>query len=160
MSESKKYMMTPNGIIKLEDELEFLKTVKRRDITEKIKVALSFGDLSENAEYDEAKNEQAFLESRIAGIENTLRNAVVIDETDLQDDVVNLGCIVKVKDYEFDEEVDFNIVGTPEADPMSFKISNESPVGNALMHKSVGDIVEAITPDGIVKYEILEVKRG
>lgn len=160
MAVTKKYMMTPNGIVKLEDELEFLKTVKRREITEKIKVALSFGDLSENAEYDEAKNEQAFLEGRIAGIENTLRNAIVIDETDLEEDIVNLGCIVKVKDFEFDEEVEFSIVGTPEADPMNFKISNESPVGNALMRKGVGEIVEVATPDGVVKYEILEVKRG
>lgn len=160
MGESKKFMMTPNGITKLEDELEFLKTVKRREITEKIKVALSFGDLSENAEYDEAKNEQAFLEGRIVDIENTLRNAIVIDETDLQENVVNLGCIVKVKDFEFDDVVDFNIVGTSEADPMSYKISNESPVGNALMRKSVGDVVEVTTPDGVVTYEILEVKRG
>ncbi|WP_072902893.1 transcription elongation factor GreA [Hathewaya proteolytica] len=160
MVEAKKFMMTPNGIKKLEDELEFLKTVKRREITEKIKVALSFGDLSENAEYDEAKNEQAFLEGRIAEIENTLRNAEVIDETDLQDDIVNLGCIVTVKDYEFDEEIDFSIVGTSEADPMNYRISNESPVGNALMRKKVGDEVEITTPDGVVKYKILEVKRG
>lgn len=160
MVEAKKFMMTPNGIKKLEDELEFLKTVKRREITEKIKVALSFGDLSENAEYDEAKNEQAFLEGRIANIENTLRNAVVIDETDIKENTVNLGCIVKVKDYEFDEEVDFNIVGSAEADPMEYKISNESPVGSALMGKTVGEIVEVPIPDGVSKYEILEVRRG
>ncbi|AWZ49581.1 transcription elongation factor GreA [Hathewaya limosa] len=160
MSDSKKYMMTPEGIEKLEDELEFLKTVKRREITEKIKVALSFGDLSENAEYDEAKNEQAFLEARIANIENTLRNAIVIDETDLKDNTVNLGCVVKVKDYTFDEEVDFKIVGSAEAEPMEYKISNESPVGSALMGRKVGDVVEVAIPDGMSKYEILEVKRG
>lgn len=160
MSESKKYMMTPEGIKKLEDELEFLKTVKRREITEKIKVALSFGDLSENAEYDEAKNEQAFVEGRIAQLENMLRNAEVIDETDMKEDIVTLGCVVKVKDYEFDEEVDFKIVGSAEADPMECKISNESPVGKALMGKKVGEIVEVPIPDGVSKYEILEVKIG
>lgn len=160
MSEAKKYMMTPEGITKLEDELEFLKTVKRREITEKIKVALSFGDLSENAEYDEAKNEQAFVEGRIAQLETMLRNAEVIDETDMKEDTVTLGCIVKVKDFEFDEEVDFKIVGSAEADPIENKISNESPVGNALMNRKVGDIVEVPIPDGVSKYEILEVKRG
>ncbi|CAM2861660.1 transcription elongation factor GreA [Hathewaya histolytica] len=158
MSGSKKYMMTPEGIKKLEDELEFLKTVKRREITEKIKVALSFGDLSENAEYDEAKNEQAFVEGRIAQLENMLRNAEVIDETDMKEDTVTLGCIVKVKDFEFDEEIDFKIVGSAEADPIENKISNESPVGNALMNKKVGQIVEVPIPDGVSKYEILEVK--
>lgn len=160
MSEAKKYMMTPEGIAKLEDELEFLKTVKRREITEKIKVALSFGDLSENAEYDEAKNEQAFVEGRIAQLETMLRNAEVIDETDMKENTVTLGCVVRVKDFEFDEEVDFKIVGSAEADPIENKISNESPVGNALMNKKVGDIVEVPIPDGVSKYEILEVKRG
>lgn len=160
MSEAKKYMMTPEGIAKLEDELEFLKTVKRREITEKIKVALSFGDLSENAEYDEAKNEQAFVEGRIAQLETMLRNAEVIDETDMKENTVTLGCVVRVKDFEFDEEVDFKIVGSAEADPIENKISNESPVGNALMNKKVGDIVEVPIPDGVSKYEILEVRRG
>lgn len=160
MNEAKKYMMTPEGITKLEDELEFLKTVKRREITEKIKVALSFGDLSENAEYDEAKNEQAFVEGRIAQLETMLRNAEVIDESDMKEDTVTLGCIVRVKDFEFDEEVDFKIVGSAEADPIENKISNESPVGNALMNKKVGDVVEVPIPDGVSKYEILEVKRG
>ncbi|WP_142413496.1 transcription elongation factor GreA [Hathewaya massiliensis] len=160
MNEAKKYMMTPEGITKLEDELEFLKTVKRREITEKIKVALSFGDLSENAEYDEAKNEQAFVEGRIAQLETMLRNAEVIDESDMKEDTVTLGCIVRVKDFEFDEEVDFKIVGSAEADPIENKISNESPVGNALINRKVGDVVEVPIPDGVSKYEILEVKRG
>ncbi|MEG0775779.1 transcription elongation factor GreA [Clostridium sp.] len=159
MSESKKYVMTYEGIKKLEEELEYLKTVKRKEITEKIKVALGYGDLSENSEYDEAKNEQAFVEGRIIQLENMLRNASVVDETEIEKDVVNIGAIVKVKDYEFDEIEDYHIVGSAEADPMRNKISNESPVGKALIGKKVGDIVEAIIPDGVSKYEILEIKR-
>lgn len=160
MSDSKQYIMTAEGVKKLEDELEYLKTTKRREITEKIKVALSYGDLSENSEYDEAKNEQAFVEGRIVQIENMLRNANVVDESEIPKDVVSVGSIVKVKDYDFDEEIDFHIVGSAEADPMENKISNESPVGSALMGRKVGDVVEVAIPDGMSKYEILEVKRG
>ncbi|AEB74852.1 transcription elongation factor GreA [Clostridium botulinum BKT015925] len=150
--------MTAEGVKKLEDELEYLKTTKRREITEKIKVALSYGDLSENSEYDEAKNEQAFVEGRIVQIENMLRNANVIDESEIPKDVVSVGAIVKVKDYDFDEEIDFHIVGSAEADPMENKISNESPVGSALIGKKVGDIVNVPVPDGISKFEILEIR--
>ena len=160
MSEPKKYVMTYEGITKLEEELEFQKTVKRKDITEKIKVALGYGDLSENSEYDEAKNEQAFVEGRIIQLENMLRNASVIDENDIEKDVVSIGAIVKVKDYEFDEEVEFYIVGSAEADPMVNKISNESPVGSALVGKKVGAVIEVTVPDGVGKYEVLEVRRG
>ncbi|SHI07876.1 transcription elongation factor GreA [Clostridium collagenovorans DSM 3089] len=159
MNEAKKYLMTADGIKKLEDELDFLKTVKRREITEKIKVALSFGDLSENAEYDEAKNEQGFVEGRITQLENMLRNAEVVDESDIQSDIVNIGTIVKVKDYDFDEIVEYKIVGSAEAEPENDKISNESPVGSALVGKKVGDIIEVVIPDGISKYEVLEIKR-
>lgn len=159
MSEAKKYVMTYDGIKKLEEELEYLKTTKRKEITEKIKVALSFGDLSENSEYDEAKNEQAFVEGRIVQLENMLRNAAVIDESEIEKDVINIGSIVKVKDYEFDEDVDYKIVGSAEADPMENKISNESPVGRALMGKKVGDMVEVPVPDGVCKFEILEITR-
>ncbi len=159
MNESKKYVMTYEGIKKLEDELEFLKTVKRREITEKIKVALGYGDLSENSEYDEAKNEQAFVEGRIIQLENMLRNAEVVDETVIPKDVVAIGTSVRVKDYEFDEEIQFHIVGSAEVDPYENKISDESPVGKALMGKKTGDIVDVSTPDGINKYEILEVNR-
>lgn len=158
MSE-KKYVMTYDGIKKLEEELEYLKTTKRKEITEKIKVALSFGDLSENAEYDEAKNEQAFVEGRILQLESMLKNASVIDESEVSTDTVNVGAIVKVKDFDFDEEVEYTIVGSAEADPMNFKISNESPVGNALMGKKVGQIVEVPVPDGISKFEILQIRR-
>ncbi|MDP4177656.1 MAG: transcription elongation factor GreA [Bacillota bacterium] len=158
MSE-KKYVMTYDGIKKLEEELEYLKTTKRKEITEKIKVALSFGDLSENAEYDEAKNEQAFVEGRILQLESMLKNASVIDESEVSTDAVNVGAIVKLKDFDFDEEVEYTIVGSAEADPMNFKISNESPVGNALMGKKVGQIVEVPVPDGISKFEILQIRR-
>lgn len=157
MSKSKEYIMTSEGVKKLEDELEYSKTVKRREITEKIKVALSYGDLSENSEYDEAKNEQAFVERRIAQLQNMLLNAKVVDESEISSEVVNVGSVVKVKDYEFDEEVEFYIVGSAEADPMENKISNESPVGKSLIGKKVGDIVEVPIPDGISKYEILNI---
>ncbi|MCB2294868.1 transcription elongation factor GreA [Clostridium algoriphilum] len=160
MSEPKKYVMTYEGITKLEEELEFLKTVKRKDITEKIKVALGYGDLSENSEYDDAKNEQAFVEGRIIQLENMLRNASVMDEDDIDKDVVSIGAIVKVKDYQFDEEVEFYIVGSAEADPMVNKISNESPVGSALVGKKVGAVLEVNVPEGVGKYEVLEVRRG
>ncbi|APH18771.1 MULTISPECIES: transcription elongation factor GreA [Clostridium] len=160
MSEAKKYVMTYEGVKKLEEELEYLKTVKRKEITEKIKVALSFGDLSENSEYDEAKNEQAFAEGRIIQLENMLKNASIVDENEVPKDVVSVGSIVKVKDYEFDEEVEYIIVGSAEADPMNNKISNESPVGNGLIGKKVGDIIEVTVPDGVSKYEILKVNRA
>ncbi len=159
MSETKKYVMTYEGVKKLEDELEYLKTTKRKEITEKIKVALSFGDLSENSEYDEAKNDQAFLEGRIIQLENMLKNATIVDESEISDDIVNVGTIVRVKDFDFDEVIDFSIVGSAEADPLENKISNESPVGSALMGKKVGDVVEAQVPDGLAKFEILEIHR-
>ena len=159
MSEKKKFVMTYEGVNKLENELEYLKTVKRKEITEKIKVALGYGDLSENSEYDEAKNEQAFTEGRILQLENMLKNAEVVDESEIPSDVVSVGVKVKVKDYEFDEEVEYTIVGSAEADPMEFKISNESPVGAGLIGKKVGDIVEITVPDGVNKYEVLEISR-
>lgn len=159
MSQSKKFIMTYEGIKKLEEELEYLKTVKRKEITEKIKVALGYGDLSENSEYDEAKNDQAFTEGRIIQLENMLKNAVVVDENEIPKDKVSVGSIVKVMDYEFDEEVEYTIVGSAEADPMNFKISNESPVGSALIGKKVGDVVEVAVPSGLSKFEVLEIRR-
>ncbi|WP_027632583.1 transcription elongation factor GreA [Clostridium hydrogeniformans] len=155
----KKYVMTYEGVRKLEEELEFLKTVKRKEITEKIKVALGYGDLSENSEYDEAKNEQAFVEGRIIQLENMLKNATVIDESEISTDMVSVGSIVKVKDYDFDEEVEYTIVGSAEADPMENKISNESPVGKSLLGKKIGDVVEAVVPGGVSKFEILGIRR-
>ena len=159
MSQAKKFIMTYEGVKKLEEELEYLKTVKRKEITEKIKVALGYGDLSENSEYDEAKNDQAFTEGRIIQLENMLKNAVVVDESEIPKDKVRVGSIVKVMDYEFDEEVEYTIVGSAEADPMNFKISNESPVGSALLGKKVGDVVEVAVPSGVSKFEVLEIRR-
>jgi transcription elongation factor GreA len=159
MNQAKEYMMTYEGVKKLEGELEYLKTTKRKEITEKIKSALSFGDLSENSEYDEAKNEQAFVEGKIIQLEKMLKHANVIDESEVPLDVVTLGSKVKIKDYEFDEEVEYTMVGSAEADPMNNKISNESPVGKGLMGKKVGDIVEVQVPDGVSKYKILDIRR-
>ena len=153
----KQLMLTDEGLKKLVDELEYLKTVKRKEMSEKIKVAISFGDLSENSEYDEAKNEQAFVEARIAEIEAMLKRVKVVDEDDLSTEHVNVGSKIKVKDLEFDEEEMYYIVGSSEIDPLSGKISDESPIGKALLHRSVGDIVEVETPGGIMRLEILEI---
>src|SRR5690242_12335530 len=128
---NKEVVLTYEGLKKLEDELEVLKGVKRREIAERIKQALSFGDISENSEYDEAKNEQAHIEGRIVQLENMLKHAKVIDEDEVSTDAVSLGSKVKLLDMEFDEEVEYYIVGSTEADPGKFKISNESPVGSA-----------------------------
>ncbi len=123
-------------------------------------MALGYGDLSENSEYDEAKNEQALTEGRILQLENMLKNAEVVDESEIPTDTVSVGSIVKVKDYDFDEEVEYTIVGSAEADPMNFKISNESPVGKGLIGKKVGDIVEVNVPDGVSKFEVLDIRRA
>lgn len=155
----KEYVMTYEGAKKLEKELMYLKGTKRSEIKEKIKVALSFGDLSENSEYDDAKNEQAFVEGRIVQLENMLKKATIVDESDIKDDVVSIGAKVKVRDYDFDEDTIFTIVGNTEADPMENKISIESPVGKGLIGKAVGDIVEVPIPDGVSKYEILNISR-
>lgn len=160
MGESKKYILTYEGVKKLEDELEYLKTTKRKEITEKIKVALSFGDLSENSEYDEAKNDQAFAEGRIVQLENMLKNATVVDESEINIDFVNVGSVVKVRDLEFNEEEEYTIVGSAEADPLENKLSNESPVGKGFVGKKIGDICEITIPDGVCKYEILNIRRA
>ena len=160
MSQTKQFVMTYEGVKKLEEELEYLKTVKRKEITEKIKVALGYGDLSENSEYDEAKNDQAFTEGRILQLENMLKNAVVVDESEIPSDTVSVGAVVKLMDYDFNEEVEYTIVGSAEADPMNFKISNESPVGEALLGKKVGDVVEVTVPEGVSKFEVLGIRRA
>lgn len=160
MSEnSKQVVLTYEGVKKIEEELEHLKTVKRKEITEKIKTAISFGDLSENSEYDEAKNEQAFVEGRIATLENMLRNARILDDDDIKTDFVSMGSVVKVKDLEFDDELEFTIVGSAEADPVQMKISNEAPIGRGLLGKKVGDVVEIQVPDGVSNFKVLEIKR-
>lgn len=155
---SKQNILTLEGLTKLEEELNSLKN-KRTDVAERIKQALAFGDISENAEYDEAKKEQAFVEGRILQIENILRTARVIDEDDIQTDMVSVGSKVTLKDMEFGDEVEYTIVGSAEADPMNLKISNESPVGKALVGKVPGDSVEIAVPDGIIKYEILQINK-
>lgn len=156
---TKEIILTTEGLEKLENELEQLRTVRRKEVAEKIKIALSFGDLSENSEYDEAKNEQAMVESRIAQIEAMLKNVKVLDETELSTDQINVGSKVKVKDIEFDEVVQYYIVGSTEADPTQGKISDESPVGKALINRKVGDVVEVETPGGLVPFEIMEISK-
>lgn len=156
---NKQILLTNDGLKKLEEELEELKVVKRKEIAEKIKVALSFGDLSENSEYDEAKNDQAIVEARIATIENMLNNVKVIDEQELSTEVIHVGLKVKVHDKEFDDVCEYHIVGSNEADPINGKISDESPVGAGLLGHKVGDNVEIETPAGIVMYEVLEISK-
>ena len=159
MAEAKKVVMTYDGLKKMEQELENLKTVRRKEVAEKIKEARGQGDLSENAEYDAAKEEQGEIESRIIQLENLLRNAEVIDEDVLKMDVVNLGSKVTVLDVEFDEEMKYTIVGSTEADPMNGRISNESPLGMALLGQKVGATVMADTPDGEVAFKILNIQK-
>lgn len=154
---SKKVLLTYEGIKTLEAELENLKTVRRIDVAEKLKEARAQGDLSENAEYDAAKEEQAEIEARIAELENMLKNAVVIDAEDVQIDIVKPGHRVKLYDYAFEENVEYLIVGSAEADPLNGKISNESPVGEALLNHKAGDEVEVETAYGVEKYKILEI---
>ena len=136
-----------------------LKTVKRKEIAEKIKVALSFGDLSENSEYDEAKNDQALMEARIAEIEATLKHVKLIDEDELTTEIIHVGSKVKVRDEEFDEICDYQIVGSSEADPTNGLISDESPVGRGLLGHKVGERVEIETPAGVMVYEVLEISK-
>ena len=154
---SKEIILTDEGLRKLEEELEQLKTVKRKEIAEKIKEALSFGDLSENSEYDEAKNEQAFVEARILQLETTLKNVRVLDDDELNNEIVSVGSKVLLRDIEFDEEVEYQIVGSTEADPTSGKISDESPVGKGLIGHKIGETVVIEAPVGDIKYEILSI---
>ena len=155
----KQVFLTPEGLMKLEEELDISKTVRRKEIATRIKTALDFGDLSENSEYDQAKNEQAQLEERIAKVETMLRNAKLIDEDEITTDVVSIGSKVVVNDLEYDEEMEYVIVGSAEADPFEGKISNESPLGSALLGKKPGEQVEVKVPDGSIKYEVLTITR-
>lgn len=151
--------LTPEGLKKLEADLDYAKTVKRKDVAGKIKHALAFGDISENAEYDQAKNEQGQLEAEINKLEDMLRNAKIIDEKDITTDKVSVGSKVKVLDLEFDEEMEYTIVGSAEANPYNGRISNESPVGKALLGAKKDDIVDVEVPDGIVKFQIIDIMR-
>lgn len=143
----------------MQAEFETLKTVKRKEVAEKIKVARGFGDLSENSEYDEAKNEQAIIEARIAEVEAMLKVARVLDDDEVVSDTVSVGSRVKVKDLEFDEIEEYFLVGSTESDPINHKVSDESPLGSALMGKKVGDKITVSAPAGLVPYEVLEVSR-
>ena len=156
---NKQTIITDEGLKKLEQELEDLKTNKRKEIAEKIKVALSFGDLSENSEYDEAKNEQAIIEGRIAEIEAQLKNVRVLDESELSDGSVHVGSNVDVLNVSTKKAATYRIVGSTESDPMSGKISDESPVGKALLGHVVGDVVEVEIPAGIINYEITAISK-
>ncbi|MDE7234768.1 MAG: transcription elongation factor GreA [Ruminiclostridium sp.] len=154
---AKQTVLTQEGLKDLEDELEELKTVKRRDIAEKIKVALSFGDLSENSEYDEAKNEQGIIEARIAEIEATLMNVKIIDFESLSTEHVQVGNRVTVKDLSENEVLVLHIVGSKEVDMKRGKISDESPIGKALLGHQKGDLVDVEAPVGILKFEIIDI---
>ena len=155
----KEVLLTQEGFENLEKELEYLKTEKRAEIAERIKVALGFGDLSENSEYDEAKNAQADNEIKIAELENKLRYAKIINESEIDTKSVQVGNKVKIYDMEFDEELEYTIVGSTEVNLAENKISNESPIGRALIGAKKNQIVEAETPGGIAKYKVLAIKK-
>lgn len=156
---AKQTVLTSEGLQNLEKELEELKTVKRREVTEKIKVALGYGDLSENSEYDEAKNEQGLIEARIAEIEALLKNVKILDSDNISTEHVQLGNTVKIKNLADDKVIELSIVGSKEVDMMQGKISDESPIGRALMGHATGDVVDVEAPAGVFKYEILEIGR-
>ena len=155
----KKHILTYAGLKKYEDELQDLKVNRRREIAQKIKEAREQGDLSENAEYDAAKDEQRDIELRIEELEKLLKNAEVVVEDEVNLDKINVGCIVKVYDVDFDEEMEFKLVGSTEANSLENKISNESPVGHALIGKRVGDVVDVETQSGVIQYKVLDIKR-
>ena len=158
--EAKKTLLTYTGLKKLEDELENLKVVKRKEVAGKIKEAREQGDLSENAEYDAAKDEQRDIEARIEEIEKILKNAEVVVEDEVDLDRISVGCKVKVHDYEFEEDMELKIVGSTEANSLEGKISNESPVGQALMGKKVNDVVDVETQAGVIQYKVLDIQRS
>ena len=158
--EAKKTLLTYTGLKKLEDELENLKVVRRKEVAAKIKEAREQGDLSENAEYDAAKDEQRDIEARIEELEKILKNAEVVVEDDIDLEKINIGCTVDVYDREFEEEMEFKLVGSTEANSLAGKISNESPVGKALIGKKVGDVVAVETQAGVIEYEVLRINRS
>ena len=155
----KKHILTYAGLKQYEDELQNLKVVKRKEVAQKIKEAREQGDLSENAEYDAAKDEQRDIELRIEELEKLLKNAEVVVEEEIDVNKINIGCKVKLLDVECDEEMEFYIVGSTEANSLQNKISNEAPVGRALIGKSVGDVVDVETQAGIIQYKVLEIQR-
>ena len=157
---AKKNILTYEGLRKLEDELQDLKVVKRREIAQKIKEAREQGDLSENAEYDAAKDEQRDIQARIEELEKILKNAEVVDEDEVDLEKINIGCRVRIFDVSYNEELEYKIVGSTEANSLKGKISNESPVGRALIGAKVGDVVDVETPGGMAQYKVLEIQRS
>ncbi|NGM85503.1 transcription elongation factor GreA [Paenibacillus sp. 7124] len=154
----KEVILTPDGLKRLEEELENLKSVKRREVAERIKVAIGYGDISENSEYEDAKNEQAFIEGRIITLEKMLRNARIINSDEINTEIVSVGVTVTVEDMEFGDVMEYTIVGTAESDPLNNKISNESPVGKAIIGKKKGAIVDVNVPAGVIQYKIIDIK--
>ncbi|MBS4032281.1 MAG: transcription elongation factor GreA [Clostridiales bacterium] len=154
---TKEVILTQGGLEKLEKELEHLKSIKRREVADRIKTAISFGDISENSEYEDAKNEQAFIEGRIITLEKMLRNVRLIDDSEVDSETVGIGSTVLLKDIEYDEDFHYTIVGSAEANPAENKISNESPVGKAILGKKISDIVEVTVPAGALKYQIVKI---
>ncbi|AOZ92784.1 transcription elongation factor GreA [Paenibacillus crassostreae] len=155
----KEVILTQEGLKRLENELEQLKSVKRREIAERIKVAIGYGDISENSEYEDAKNEQAFIEGRVITLEKMLRNARIINNDDINTDSVGVGATVVVKDLEYGDTLEYLIVGTAESDPLNNKISNESPVGKAILGKQKGAVVDVNVPAGVIQYEIVDIRK-
>lgn len=153
----KEVLLTGEGVKRLEDELHILKSVKRREVADRIRTAIDFGDISENSEYEEAKNEQAFIEGRIIKIEKMLRYARIIDTSELAPDTVGIGSTVLLKDQDTGDDIEYTIVGSAEADPTECKISNKSPVGKAILGKKVGSTVEIKVPAGTLRYRILDI---
>ena len=159
MADVKETLLTAEGLKKLEDELAYYKSVRRIEVSQRIKTAIEYGDISENSEYDDAKNEQALLELRIQEIENTLRHAKVVDDDEVTTRKAGVGTLVTVHDYEFDEDVSYGIVGATEVNMEENKISNESPVGKALLGRKKGEEVEVEAPGGIMKLKILSIEK-
>ena len=155
----KETILTQDGLKKLEEELENLKSVKRREVAERIKVAIGYGDISENSEYEDAKNEQAFIEGRIITLEKMLRNARIINNDEIDVDLVGIGSRVVVEDIEYGDHVEYSIVGTAESNPSENKISNESPLGKAILGQRKGTVVEVNVPAGNIQYKIVDIKK-
>jgi transcription elongation factor GreA len=154
----KEIILTPEGHKKLKEEIEHLSTIKRREVAERIKQAREFGDIAENAEYDDAKNEQAMLEHRIATLEDRLKSARVVNKKEIPTGVVAVGTTVKLRDVDAKETIEYHIVGSAEANPAEHKLSNESPVGKAIMGRKKGETVEVAAPRGSLKFKIMEIK--
>ena len=158
--EAKKNILTYEGLTKYEEELQDLKVRRRKEVAQKIKEARELGDLSENAEYDAAKDEQRDIEARIEELEKILKNAEVIDEDEVDTETISIGCRVKIRDMEFKEDLEYKVVGSTEANSLNGKISNESPVGKALIGAKKGETVKVETPTGVLKYKVLEIQRS